>query len=350
MQTQIQRLETRHAALVAEAGGLLDAVEREARTLTTAEETRHAELVDEIANMTTRLTNAKRDQAQTAEIERLTGDMRPAEQRAIVAPTETAVRGFIPSRREYRDALMETRAGGEDVAAEGGYIVPKPIYAKFFDHLRAKSVVLEAGPLVLPMTSRTLSLPVIGASVTADTYAENTEIVSSDLTFAASTLTARKIAALARGSNEWFSDSNPAARDVLAYDMARQLAKELDTQFLAGSGTPPDMRGMLNFSGVTSTTAAITLAGIAAAIGRIEADNGTPSAIFMDPATWTTLVATAATDGRSMIQPDPTADRKRQLYRRAGLHHQRPACGPGGDRGHEPDRDRAPAGGDPEVR
>jgi HK97 family phage major capsid protein len=312
--THIETLNAQRKALADEGQLLIDTAAAAQRDLTPEEDSRGLKIEFELRKIAKRMSDATFMQ----KLDAITGDVSAArpEARREEAPRREAatLTGFVPSRREYHEQLRETRAQAEGTNSAGGYIVPAPIYGAFFDSLRAKSVVLQASALVLPMSSQTLSLPKIGTSVVASTYLENAEIVSTDMSFANAVLVARKIAALARGSNEWFADSNPSARDVLAFDISRQVALQLDVQMLTGNGTAPNMRGMVNFTGSTVTTAPITLAGIAAAIGRLEAANAVPSAIFMDPATWTFLRATAAADGRSLVQPDPTADAKRQLY------------------------------------
>jgi len=166
------------------------------------------------------------------------------------------------------------------------------------------------------MGSDLMRVPRIGASATVGMFAENAEITSSDITFAGVTLNAKKLAGLVRGSNEYFADSTPPARQIVEQDLMKELAAVLDQQFLAGNGTDPNMRGILNQVGPTSTAIAgpITLDVIAAALDRLEADGATPSAIFVSPKHWGDIRRLKDSDLRYQLNPDPTAEARRRLF------------------------------------
>ena len=55
-------------------------------------------------------------------------------------------------------------------------------------------------------------------------------------------------------SVELFEDADPSSDAVIANSFASQLALELDRAALRGSGTAPEPRGVLNQSGITTTT------------------------------------------------------------------------------------------------
>lgn len=82
----------------------------------------------------------------------------------------------------------------------------------------------------------------------------------------------------------------------------------LDPQFLgiAGNGTPPNMRGMREFTGatVTNLAAALTLDHIADALERLEIANaGSKPHIFMSPRDWANL--RTAKDAQTRYQLSP---------------------------------------------
>lgn len=68
--------------------------------------------------------------------------------------------------------------------------------------------------------------------------------------------------------------------------------------------------------GITHTpiTGSITLDAIASAIERIEASGGTPTAIFMDAASWAVLRLLKDGDQRYQLAPDPSADTRKRLF------------------------------------
>jgi HK97 family phage major capsid protein len=67
----------------------------------------------------------------------------------------------------------------------------------------------------------------------------------------------------------------------------------MDSNFQTGNGTAPNMRGLVNTTGATSTAiagAALAIDDILNAFSRMEANNLRPNAVFISPADWWTLV------------------------------------------------------------
>jgi len=217
---------------------------------------------------------------------------------------------LVPSWSEYRAAQAE----GTD--SLGGYTVPEQVSLQIVERLEASNVFLAAGPRVFNMNGDVLRIPKYGSGTTAAMVAENAAIPETNLTFADATLTARKIAAIVRSSNEWLEDSVPDARQIIERDLLRELGRKLDEQFFGGNGTPPNMRGLLNQAGVTATaiSAAISLDAIAQAIERMEAAGATPSAIFVGPAVWGAVRRLKDGDQRYMLAPDPSGEARKALF------------------------------------
>jgi HK97 family phage major capsid protein len=225
----------------------------------------------------------------------------------------------FPSMREYRD--LETRAQRTGSDPAGGYLVQEEVGA-FHDRMRASNVILAAGPRIVDMTSDAMVLPGLSGSTTVYTPGEAGSITESDATFQQVRLTARKYIARTVASSEWLSDANPAAREIIADDHARQLANRLDLDMLEGNATM--ILGLRRKAGVTATELgagnglAPTLDDLGAALYRLEADNAdmTRVAIFMHPRTWQTFAKLKDLQNRYLIQPDPTSEARRSLFGR----------------------------------
>ncbi|WP_267594345.1 phage major capsid protein [Carbonactinospora thermoautotrophica] len=263
-------------------------------------------------------------EAKGREVERLIRQAEhEVEQRAAMASagplgrvqvTEKRERFILPSFTEYR-ALSESSPGA------GGVLVPAGQAGTYFDMLRANSVVLAAGPRVLPMDSNTLNVPRVSTSTAVAMVAEGANIAPSDLTLASVELKAKKAAALTLVNNELLADSNPAARDVVSEDHIKSVAAFLDAQFLAGAGTGENMRGIRNFQDVTVTPlgtngGSLTLDALADAVGRLEGNNGNlnRAAWFMSGRSWASIRKAKDSQQRYQVSPDPTNDGPRRLF------------------------------------
>ncbi len=224
---------------------------------------------------------------------------------------------WVPGLRELR-ADLSTGTG-----AAGGFLVPPAQASYVIDRLRQASVFLAAGPRVFDLADGAggeLRVPRMGTSIAAAMVAEGGTQTPADFALEQVVLRAHTGAALARGSRELFDDSNPAAREVIALDLERQLRDLLDAQCLAGTGTAPNCRGLRHFTGVNATElgsgdgAALGLDDVRQAIYRLEAKGATPSAIFLSARTWSALTQVKDGQQRYLLQPDPSGAAQRSIF------------------------------------
>jgi HK97 family phage major capsid protein len=152
------------------------------------------------------------------------------------------------------DGAEHERALSEGTLTAGGHLVPTPLSTRVIDLARNATRVFQAGAVTVPMTAATLKLARLTGEGTPAWHAENAAITDADMTFDSVTFTARTLTRLVKLSVELFDDSDPSAEDVIARSFAAQVALELDRVALRGSGTAPEPRGVLNTSGITTTT------------------------------------------------------------------------------------------------
>lgn len=260
------------------------------------------------------------DLLETREHEYQVGGVPVEKARALAAGSAKAKNRFwMPTIHEYNTVRAASLAGGAD--ATGGVFVPLEQASVFFDMIRAQSVVLAAGPRMVDMNSDTLNVPKIASSTSVAFYAENAAITSTEATTEAVALTARKLAAFALLSNEILADSNPSIREVISYDFAQAMAAALDDAFLEGNGVAPNISGIRNWSGTTTTAVAtnggpITLSLITNAIGRhmIAGADVATSAFFCHPRTWATVKAMADAGGQYYLHQNITDPAVNRLF------------------------------------
>jgi HK97 family phage major capsid protein len=187
------------------------------------------------------------------------------------------------------------RALAEATVGAGGALVPAPLSSRVIDLARNRTVVMQAGAVTVPMTSQTLALARLTSEGTPAWKTENAAITAADMVFDRVTFTARTLVRLITLSVELFEDADPSSEGVIANAFAGQMAVELDRVALLGTGTPPEPRGVLNQSGITST--AHGAAGTAIgnydwwldAIGAVRAAGFEPNAHIQAPRSSTSL-------------------------------------------------------------
>lgn len=217
---------------------------------------------------------------------------------------------YVPSIMEYRNAL------NSQVGSEGGYAVPVDHRGMFWDRLRDASVLLTAGPHVLETDRGEVHVPKIGASADANWVAEGNQIPTSRPDLARIEVKPAKIAALTEMTAEVAADSNPSARDLVAYDLTRTLAVSMDNALLVGDGTGAMPTGIANQDGVTTTAigGTATMDDVADSLARVEASNATPNAIFASPEQYASWRQEKDNDGRPLLQPDMASDARRSVF------------------------------------
>jgi HK97 family phage major capsid protein len=195
-------------------------------------------------------------------------------------------------------------------ASGGGTITPIQYLTDEFVLALTSAIVLKNMPEVqtVPVTSPTIELPRESAAASAAAYAENSAIVPNDPNLSIQEFNLRKLARLQLFSNELLADSNPAIDSVVNRMLARDYALLADYQYLDGSGSGSNIRGIRNYPGLTpsswtaaangSTPAADDLINM---VFDIYGANANPSAFVMHPRTFKNIVKLKDASGRYLF-------------------------------------------------
>jgi len=211
-----------------------------------------------------------------------------------------------------KNALSE----GTDSA--GGYTVPKRLLSNVIDKMRAKSTVIQAGALTVPLDTQVTTIARIASDPAAGWRMENAAVAESDPTFEGVTFNARSLAVLVKVSRELLDDSVNIDQ-ALTMAFAGAMAGEADRVALFGSGTAPEPRGVFNTTNINSVSmgangAALTSYGkLLDFLYELELDNaGKPTAAIQHPRTWRTIQGFADTTNQP-LQPPPALANLPQL-------------------------------------
>ena len=141
--------------------------------------------------------------------------------------------------------IVVSKAQGEGVDSAGGYLVPEELMANIIV-LREQYGVFRQECQVVPMGSDTLNWPRRTGGLTASFTGENQSVAESQALWDNINLTAKKLGALTRMSNEIAEDAVVSVADWLVGEIAYAFAsKEDDCGFNGdGSSTYGGMRGV----------------------------------------------------------------------------------------------------------
>lgn len=140
----------------------------------------------------------------------------------------------------------------EDTADEGGDLVPVILEAVIGWLMKDASVVRQAGPTLITMTSNTHELPKLADDFTVGWFSEEGTITDSvpASPFSKGTLTAKKQGGLVTISNELLQDNIVNIMDFIMVHLTQQLGRAEDLEVLEGDGDP--FSGLFTIAGVNA--------------------------------------------------------------------------------------------------
>lgn len=150
-------------------------------------------------------------------------------------------------------ALAQLKAMSEGTNGAGGFLVPDEFAAEVNRVVEDFGLVPKLATKYT-MGSDTLNVPRLSATVTVSYPGENTAGTASQPTLQQVQLLAKTLVGITPMSNELLADANVDVVDLLVTLFAEAIAGQLDSQGLAGSGSP--FTGVLNDAGVTVVTPA----------------------------------------------------------------------------------------------
>lgn len=219
------------------------------------------------------------------------------------------VRGIAGMRspERIRAALSE----GTDSA--GGFTLPAYLQLPMLEALVPNSSLLTAGAgiAMLDEGAKSYRIAAVSTVPTAAWRAEGGTLATSDPTFRNVDLVPRSLAFTFKVSRELLADAvnlEPALRNAIA----QAFAKEIDRAGLRGTGTPPEIRGILNTTGIQAvsngangaTQATIKWANLHSAYQAIIGANApAPTAAIMAPRSLVGFSAFADTTGQPLNRP-----------------------------------------------
>lgn len=191
--------------------------------------------------------------------------------RAFIAGKGDPDRAAHFAKKSWGDEAI-AKALAEGTPEAGGYIVPPEYSTEIIELLRARAVVRQMGPTILPMSTNTIQIPKLTGGATANYIGENTNIPKTEQTFGQLTLTAKKLSALVPISNDLIRDSSPQADAVVRDDLVAALALREDIAFLRDDGTnnkPKGVRYWAHTDNVIAANATVNLANVTTDLGKL---------------------------------------------------------------------------------
>lgn len=179
----------------------------------------------------------------------------------------------------------------------------------FIDALRARSVIMQLGPMLLPGLTADISVPRLTTASAAYWIAGDgsDSLTPSAPAFDSVTLSPKTVGALVKLSRKMILQGEPAAEDIVRADLAKVIATALDKAAIQGSGASNQPTGIVSTSGISTDTfgaATPTFAEIVAMESALLADNvdASKAVYLMAPALAGTLKTTQkATYGDEML-------------------------------------------------
>lgn len=307
---------------LAEAHSLLDRAEKFQRALSANEKRAYDELVQQADDANAWIKQLEDSDKRERDIDEAMRKLmsQPRQDGLLDRPDSEGLwsRSWLPGMSEFRDLRAEQRAVGTS-----GAFIPVQYASTWFDALRKRVTVLDAGPLIVPVQhAGSVKVPRVTSSVTVSALAENAAITPADPALSDVTLDPKKFAAMTLVAREALEDSSPELRSVVADCLLRDVGVELDRQLIVGDGTGQNMRGLRNIAGVTTGAstgangASLTFAHLADTLAAAEAANTDPDRLvwFMSSRTWGSVRKLVDSQNRPIVSVNPVDGIARTLW------------------------------------
>ena len=153
--------------------------------------------------------------------------------------------------RKDASTLANFKAMNETTGSAGGFLVPEEFTAEVYRVVEDFGLVSKMATK-FPMGSDTRNVPTLASSVSGTYPGEATAGTGTQPVLAQVQLLAKTWIGLTPMSNELLEDANVQVVDLLVQLFAEAIAGEIDSQALAGSGSP--FTGLLANASVTTVT------------------------------------------------------------------------------------------------
>ena len=209
----------------------------------------------------------------------------------------TAVRGTMMPWSALQSRTTMTSSGLANLTES------MPMGNMFVDALQPNSAAMAAGATTLNL-SKAITVPKQTGSLTASWTAEGSAVAESNLTIGTFGMSPKRLSATASFTLESLVQSDPSIDNLTRSDMARMLARGIDTAAISGSGTSGQPTGIINTSGVSTLTTAATgyvsrFEALSALAALEEDDIDTSGAVFIMHPTDAAATANAVVDAGS---------------------------------------------------
>jgi HK97 family phage major capsid protein len=206
----------------------------------------------------------------------------------------------------------EIRALAEGTDSAGGFTVPTPLSTQIIDLMRAKTRVVQAGAVTVPMSSETLSIARVATDPTLAWKAEAAESTPTDMTFERVLFTSHTLRCVVLASQELLQDS-VNVEQALMDAFAGTFAVQLDRVALRGTGLNDEPTGILNQSNVLqidNNGSAISSYGLIldAIEDMLEQNSAMPTAVIMAPRSLIKFNKLTDSTGQPLMRPPMIAN------------------------------------------
>lgn len=219
------------------------------------------------------------------------------------------VRGVAGMR--ITDPVRNSLLVGTDAA--GGFTLPHYLQLQMLEAMAPASSLLRAGAGIAKLEegAKNYRIAAVSTIPTAAWRLEAGTLATSEPAFRSVDITPQSLSFIFKVSRELLSDSSNLDQ-ALFNVIAQAFAKELDRAGLRGTGTPPEIRGILNTSGIQAVTngtngaslATTAYANFITAINALlAADAPMPTGAIMSPRSLTVLAGLLDTTNQPRRAP-----------------------------------------------
>lgn len=157
--------------------------------------------------------------------------------------------------KEICEEYAKVRANTAGDGSQGGYLIPQEITSEVIDLAMAAIPLMDMGVTKLTGLYGELPVPKLTGRPTGYWVAENEKPTESENTYGVVNLRPKKLGAFTKQSNRLIYQSRGTSDSIIKQQLSNAMALKLHEGLVTGTGTESQPLGVMNTSGMTSSTA-----------------------------------------------------------------------------------------------
>lgn len=162
------------------------------------------------------------------------------------------------NEREMIEQAVKLRSNNAGDGTAGGYLIPDEVTSEFVDLAMANMPIVDLGANVIRGLTGELTIPTKTGRTSAYMVGENSKPTESQVSYGTINFRPKKVGAFTKQSNRLLYQSRGVSDRIIRDDLTYSLKAKMEQNFIYGTGSNYQSKGILNHTGTTTSTVSLS--------------------------------------------------------------------------------------------